>query len=323
MWVTSKNEFFENYDIRYSVLLSYQLLFLFLFRILTLFISTEGLHHIQFITGYQLQLLYTILQLGFCILFLINIPRKFQHLTFFVIILFLEIFLAILYIEQFYIVTNSINLRSNDLIFISLQVLVLLILMALNSQNFKPDIKNNSQNINLYLLLSFILYLLSSLVTFSVDLSNLFLLLADVLFWVFLLSLIVKYAKILYANKPTTAIIPIVIGFFFGFGMFMGMTKNQVMRAVIITIIDQTFSLHAIQPLIYGFSFELAMIFIDVVLGFIFVAVLLLSLLKNVKLRHEITIYFIIGVTGLAVYPLLALIRFYALFSLIKKTNDE
>ena len=101
----------------------------------------------------------------------------------------------------------------------------------------------------------------------------------------------------------------------------MGMTKNQVMTAVIITIIDQTFSLHAIDPLIFGLNVKFLMIFIDVVIGFMFISVLLVSLYLKKHLREEIIIYLILGVTGLAVYPLLAFIRFLALFKLVQNNK--
>ena len=53
----------------------------------------------------------------------------------------------------------------------------------------------------------------------------------------------------------------------------------------------------------------------------IFLSVLLVAYKRNKPLRNEITINFILGVTGLAVYPLLALVRFLALFKIIYKNE--
>ena len=69
----------------------------------------------------------------------------------------------------------------------------------------------------------------------------------------------------------------------------------------------------------FGINVQYAMIFIDIVFGFVFVAVLLVALLVNEPLRDEITVYLILGITGLAVYPLLALMRFFAFFKYTSK----
>ena len=319
MIVETKSKFFENYEMRFSILLAYQLLLLLIFRILTLFISTEGLHHIEFITPSQLQLVYLFVEFITCLLFLVNIPDDLQNKYIFMGFSLIYIILEVLYVEQFFLSSDPIILYSKNINFILLQVLVLLLLIFLSNQKFKVDLQNNDINLTMYLLLSFIFLLLSNFITNSDDFINLFILIANFLFWIFLLSLIIKYARILYSERKRNSILPILVGFFFGFGMFMGMTRNQLMRVVITTIIDQTFSLYAIQPLVFGINVQYAMIFIDIVFGFVFVAVLLVALLVNEPLRDEITVYLILGITGLAVYPLLALMRFFAFFKYTSK----
>lgn len=319
MIVETKSKFFENYEMRFSILLAYQLLLLLIFRILTLFISTEGLHHIEFITPSQLQLVYLFVEFIICLLFLVNIPHDLQNKYIFMGFSLIYIILEVLYVEQFFLSSDPIILYSKNINFILLQALVLLLLIFLSNQKFKVDLQNNDINLTMYLLLSFIFLLLSNFITNSDDFINLFILIANFLFWIFLLSLIIKYARILYSERKRNSILPILVGFFFGFGMFMGMTRNQLMRVVITTIIDQTFSLYAIQPLVFGINVQYAMIFIDIVFGFVFVAVLLVALLVNEPLRDEITVYLILGITGLAVYPLLALMRFFAFFKYTSK----
>ena len=315
----TKPKFFENYDLRYSILLTFQLAFLLIFRFLTLFISTENLHHIPFITFPQLLLISTVIEFVFCLFFLAKILSSIQEKVIFFCIVLIYVFLAILYIEQYFIATDTLTFLPNDMIFVYFQVIIFIVLIALNSQNLIKDIKDLYGNRLVILFISFILLMFAGLTFDNQNLTNLFLFLANFIFWIFLIVIIVKYANVLNSEGKWFVIVPIVIGFFLGFGMFMGMTQSQVMKLVILTIIDQTISLYAIQPLIYGVSVELAMIFLDVVLGFIFGCVLLVAYIKKPSMRREITINFILGVTGLGVYPLLALIRFFALFRSIKE----
>ena len=274
----SKTKFFENYEFRYSVLLGYQLLFLMIYRLLTLFKSTEGLHHIPFITPTQLQLIFLFVELGFCFLFLIQFPRILQDKNIFFFTLLIIMFFEVLYVEQYFISTDPILLNVDDLVLVLLQVLIILVLFVKNFSLKRFHFEEIDSNLPIYLLISFVLLLLFSLQIISSDLSLLILFLADFCFWIFLSLLIIKYAKVLAQRRLINAIIPLAIGFLFGFGMFMGMTMNQVMTAVIITIIDQTFSLHAIEPLIFGLNVKFLMIFIDVVIGIMFIIVMFVEL---------------------------------------------
>lgn len=323
MMIETKTRFFDNYEIRYDILIGYQLILLFIYRLLTLFISTEGLHHIPFITPNQLQILFGIIELAFCILFLIKIPKNTPQQNVFLILLFVNVFFEVLYVEQFLIVTDPITFRENDSLLTLLQVLVLLVIILLSFQKSKFYFRNYLNYAKLYLLFAFVSLYLSSMLTSNPNYFLLFILLADVLFWIFLLTIIFYYSRILYRVSKRKAIIPLVVGFFLGFGMYMGMTQSQIMLAVITTIIDKTFSLHAIEPSIFGFNFRYLMIFLDVVLGFIFTCVLLVALMTKKEHRTEISSYFILGLTGLAVYPLLAIMRFIAFFKLVNLKTKE
>ena len=182
----SKTKFFENYEFRYNILLGYQLLFLFIYRLLTLFISTEGLHNIPFITPNQLQVIFLFVELGFCFLFLIYFPTVLQDRNLFFFSVLIIMFFEVLYVEQFFINTDPILLSSNDLIFVLLQVLIILVLLGTNFPSISFDFKEIDSNLPIYLSISFVFLLLFSLQIFSSDLSLLILFLADFCFWIFL-----------------------------------------------------------------------------------------------------------------------------------------
>lgn len=327
MMKTQIESFFsENYYQRYYDLLWIQLILLFLYRISTLVSTTKNLTGIPFFTPNQLIIGFTIFELLLSIIFILKIPKKVPRQNLFLSLLVITIFFLILYIEQFIIPNNPIQFGSDDLVFSIIQFLILLILIIVNKGNLV--INRTYGLLSLLIVGSFFFVLLSKMLEKIADLLVLNLIIANIIFWVFLWFIIVRYTKILYKNYNWLALLPILISIFLTIGMFMGMMKslgNELGKTVFNTINYQALSLHSANKAFFGFNPEILMIIINLLTGYCLLFVLLTILFLIKPLQEEAVVFLILGVTGIAVYPLLVLIRYLAFFkfSSLNEVNTE
>ncbi len=310
--------FSENYYQRYNTLLWIQLILLILFRIFTLISTTKNLTGISFFTPNQLIIGFSILEILLAGLFIIKIPKKVQTQNLFLGLMVITVFLLVLFIEQYIIPNNPIQFSSDDLLFSIVQFLILLILIIVNRENL--SINPTQGFLSLAILISFFFVLLSKLLENLSDFLVLNLVLANVIFWIFLWLLIVRYTRVLFKTISLFAFLPIIIGIVLTIGMYMGMMKalgSELGKTVFNTINYQAFSLHSANKVIFGFNPEIVMIIINLMTGYVFIIVLLTTLVLVKSLREEIVSVFILGILGIASYPLLALIRFFAFFKFV------
>ena len=127
--------FSQNYYQRYATLIWIQVFLLILFRISTLISTTKNLTGIPFFTPNQLIIGFSILEIILAVLFIIKIPNKVPKQNLLLALMVINIFLLVLYIEQFLISNNPIQFGSDDLLFSIVQFLVLLILIIVNKEN--------------------------------------------------------------------------------------------------------------------------------------------------------------------------------------------
>ena len=320
-----KNFFSGDFSTRYYNLLWLQLVILIGFRVSTLITTTKSYTTVPFFIQNELIIGFSIIEVILAILFIIKIPKKVQHQNKFLGILVIYIFFLVLYLEQFILPNSPYEMYSDDVLFIILQLLVFLILIFINRITF--DVKNDTSLLTLILLLSFILMLIAKLIQDNFELYLVFTILSVLTIWIFLWFSIFSFVKIQFWIYRWKSLIPIILGIFFAFGMYMGMMKSlgsDLGKTVFNTIVDQAFSLFAVNHSFYGFNPEILMILVDLVTVYCFLFVLGSVLLFQRPHSKDIVLIAIIGITGLATYPLLAIIRFFALFEFValnKKLN--
>jgi hypothetical protein len=239
-----------------------------------------------------------------------NVSKQKMFVSFFLI----NLFFAILYVEQFFLLNNPIVFYQDDILLIFLQLFIIIVLISASKSNFSAP-KENINSINLSLFLSFFFLFFAKLFTNNEEISNILLMITNITFWSIMWSLIIIYTLKIKKVSTVKAILPF-IGIIIGFGMFMGMTKTEVMKAVIITIIDQTFSMNVVNFQFFGYNPELILILINVITGFTFIFVLTTAIFIIKESKIETASLLILGMTGLSVIPILAIIRFLSLFKL-------
>ena len=318
MSIQVKNFFSIDYNKRYYYLLWIQLIILLLFRLFTLISTTQSRTNITFFIQNDIVIGFSIIEILIVILFVSNIPKKVQNQNFFLAILVLYLFLLIIYLEQYIFPNSAFQFYSDDLIFVLFQLVILMLLILVYRNSF--GLNKDTSILTIILVVAFIMEFFARLMHTNFDLSPLFTILSVVVFWVFLWFIIVRFVWIQFRYSSWKAFIPVILGVFFGIGMFMGMMKSlgdQLGRTVFNTIVDQSFSLHAVNYTLFGFNPEIAMIVIDLITAFCFLFELISILIFHRYYSREVVLIMIIGITGLAVYPLLGIIRFLALYEFI------
>ena len=312
-----KTFFSDNYNSRYYHLLWIQLILLFLFRIFTLISTTKNLTNLPFFTPDQLLIGFSILELVLVILFITRIPKKVQNQNLFLFLLVVLIFFLILYIEQYILPNNPFQFYSDDFLFVAIQLLIILILIIVNKNTF--DLKNDTNILTLLLFISFTLLLISKLIQNPNSLMVSFIIFSTIIFWGIMWLSIIKFTIKLFPDYNWKIYLPLILGLLMAIGMYMGMMKSlgtELGKTVFITIIDQSISLFSVNISLFGFNPEELMIIINLISGYCFLFMLLTVLLFKKSLRDQTVLILIIGVTGLASYPLLGLIRYLALYKL-------
>lgn len=316
--------FSENYNQRYYQLLWSQFFLLLIYIVFTLISTTKNLTGLPFFTPNQILVAFSLSELVISILFIVKVPKNVPKQNLFLVLLVINIFFLILYFEQFILPNNPLQYYPDDLLFVSLQFFTILLLIAVYYKNF--NVHQVGSVLALLLLVSFFFLFLKKAILSSFSLGIYGLIVANVVFWVFLWVIIVKYQWHLFGNYRWKSLIPIIVSIILAIGMYMGMMKQlgtDLGKTVFNTINYQAFSLQSTTVQILGFNPETLMIVINLITGYCFLFVLFTTLAFSKELRKESILLITIGLTGIATLPYLGLVRFFALFKFISIDKNK
>lgn len=285
------------------------------FRLLTLFDSTKGLHGFDLFTKDLLTLAYALVGLLIVVYFVVGFKTSSSVDSTVLVVVLVQGGLLVLEV-----LTNSTELASaitqnyNTILGLG-SVLTLSTLMFLTylQQNQKYTI-----NSILFLLVFVVLFLvvLSNLLSSDSETRNTLIFSADIVMWGVLLIASGVLAVRFYEEKGTLVWLPLLLGAFFGFGMGFGMSRRDLTKAIIATIYDQSFGLAVINETLAGF---LNPEFITILLsGLTALTLVFLVLFSYIYRRGDwvwTTAFLILALTGLSVDPFVAWVRIIGLVS--------